>query len=132
MSHSSLTLGLTVSDSHAGNERSPDAANVEASEQNQLFEGWLADMSVEEKVIAKPVASQQDTWLSPPKAAEIAGVHRATMNRWCESLGRPFARKVRGRWRVSTAALIALLDGPEGIGMRGTDGEESHIARAAA
>lgn len=88
--------------------------------------------SVETKASAKPVVRQRDEWLSPPKAAELAGVHRATMNRWCESLGRPFARKVRGRWRVSTAALIALLeDHPEGI-ERGGVNATSYESRAAA
>lgn len=66
---------------------------------------------VETEISAKPVSRQRDEWVSPPKAAEIAGVHRATVNRWCESYGKPFAKKVRGRWRVSLPALHALLRG---------------------
>lgn len=73
--------------------------------------GWLTVQIVETEDRAKPVPRQRDEWVSPPKAAEIAGVHRATVNRWCENFGRPFAKKVRGRWRVSLPALNALLKG---------------------
>lgn len=84
--------------------------------------------NVETEDSAKSVARQRDKWISPPKAAEIAGVHRITVNRWCASLGRPFAKKVRGRWYVFLPALEALLRG-ESEGMK--DGDEGD-SRAAA
>lgn len=66
-------------------------------------------MICEKETSANTVSRQRDSWLSPPQAAEIAGVHRATMNRWCEQIGKPLARKIGGRWRVSPSALAQLL-----------------------
>lgn len=52
-------------------------------------------------------------WLTPEKAAEIAGVHRTTMLRWCIRHRAPLARLVGKRWRVSPLALARFLDGEE-------------------
>lgn len=82
---------------------------------------------VEAEISAKPISRQGDTWISPPAAAKIAGVHRYTMTKWCKLYGAPFARQIKktGRWRISVAALNALLATGEFEGMRDATGREA-------
>ncbi len=75
-------------------------------------------ISVEEKRSAEAQSRQRDVWLSPRAAAEIAGVHRTTVLRWCHELRTPFARRVRGHWRVDPLALARLLEGEGNEGVR--------------
>lgn len=55
-------------------------------------------------------ASSVDGWISTPKAAEIAGVHRITLTRWCERLGPEFAVRIGRNWRIRRSALARLLE----------------------
>lgn len=48
-------------------------------------------------------------WITPTKAAELAGVTRQSVNHWCERYG--IGRKVGGRWRVNSTALDHMLHG---------------------
>ena len=52
-------------------------------------------------------------WLSTSEAAIVAQVDQSTVIRWCQKLGTPLARRVRGRWRISPPALAKLLEGEE-------------------
>lgn len=52
-------------------------------------------------------------WLSTSEAAQKASVDQSTVIRWCQRIGTPLARRVRGRWRISPDALAKLLEGEE-------------------
>lgn len=71
---------------------------------------------IEMKSTEETVSRQRDnapSWYSPAEAAAIAGVDKSTVVRWCQRIGTPLARRVRGRWRVSPQSLARLLDGQE-------------------
>lgn len=52
-------------------------------------------------------------WLSTSEAATVADVDQSTVIRWCQKIGTPLARRVRGRWRISPSALAKILQGEE-------------------
>ena len=56
------------------------------------------------------------SWLTIQETAAAAGVHEATLLRWCSRYGL-LARRVGGRWRVDPHVLSSVLAG-ETVGGR--------------
>ncbi len=61
---------------------------------------------------ALAVLGRAEAELNPQRAAAEAGVAEGTMREWC---GRGLlGRKVRGRWRIRSGELRALISGGTG------------------
>ena len=70
-------------------------------------------MFEDQNSVASPVRQQVmpvDEWISTPKAAELAGVHRATMHRICKRMGTGFAVQIGRNYKIRMTALTRLLE----------------------